>query len=135
MGILIEYLKALKKGLENPEKVLEGWINDAKLQRGTLSDDETEEIIRRRVICNECPFMSKNAVEAGNYHTSREDEHCIHCSCPIKKKTASLESNCGIEEFNKRNSKNQLPLKWEKYVKPLKNDEHSETSGQEEKTD
>ncbi len=125
---IIEYAKMLKQGLKDPEAVIHGWINDAKLKRGELPDDEMAEILRRRLICESCPFMSRNATELGNYISAREDDHCIHCSCPIDKKTASLESNCGIEVYNQRNKKNPLPLKWEVYIKPQNNDEHSETN-------
>ena len=122
MGKLIEYLKALKQAVKNPDLVLEGWINDAKLQNSELTEDEMDEIIRRRAICHECPFMSINAIAAGNYITQRTDEHCMHCFCPITKKTASLSSNCGIEVYNVRNKNNKMPLKWEAYQKPQTDD-------------
>lgn len=118
MSIFVEYLKAIAQGIKNPELIIEGWLNDAKMERGDLSEDETKEILRRRAICEDCPFMSRNAIAGGNYASSRKDDHCIHCGCPIKKKTASLESNCGIEIYNKRDKKNQMPLKWETYIKP-----------------
>jgi hypothetical protein len=94
------------------------------MEDGKLPEDEVEEIVRRRLICNICPYSSSNAVTnpALNYKTSRVDEHCIMCGCPIKKKTASLSSNCGIEKFNENNPKQILPLKWESYTKPTEND-------------
>lgn len=128
MSLIKEYIKALAQAVKHPELVIEGWVNDAKLNRGQLSEEETAEILRRRAICETCPFMSKNAQLSGNYFTKRQDEHCIHCGCPIAKKTASLESNCGIEVYNQNNKTKQLPLKWEVYVKPQENDEHSKTS-------
>lgn len=117
MSLLTEYLKALNQAIKNPELVLEGWLNDIKLIHGDLPEDQVKEILRRRAICHDCPFMSINATLAGNYHSSRKDEHCIHCGCPITKKTASLESNCGIEIFNANRNNNPIPLKWEKYSK------------------
>lgn len=124
---LIEYVKMIKQGIKDPQAVLNGWINDAKFNRGDLEEDEMEEIIRRRSICETCPFMSRNAIEQGNYLSQRNDEHCIHCSCPITKKTASLESRCGIEIYNSINKKNPMELKWGVYLKPQKDDGHSET--------
>lgn len=125
MSRLSEYVKMVGQGLKDPEAVIRGWINDAKLQRGDLPEDEEAEILRRRAICETCPYMSRNAMEAGIYYTKRPDDHCILCSCPIKKKTADLESNCGIEEFNKQNKRKQKELKWTAYIKPQKDDEHS----------
>lgn len=126
MGIITEYLKLMIEGLKHPDDVIEGWVNDAKLENGNLSDDETTEIIRRRKICEECPFMSRNAIKAGNYSSNRTDDHCIHCKCPIKKKTACLNCNCGIENYNRLVKKEAMPLKWTSY-KPDKNDEPSTT--------
>jgi hypothetical protein len=122
MGIITEYIKAIQQGLKHPELVVEGWLNDIKLEKGELPDDEVKEILRRRVICESCPFMSRNAVAAGNYYTERKDDHCIHCKCPIKKKTASLESNCGIEIYNQANKNKQIELKWTNYIKNDIND-------------
>lgn len=118
MGKLTEYIKAVSNALKHPEHVIEGWINDAKLKKGDLPEDEAIEIIRRRAICATCPFMSKNAIADGNYVSKREDEHCIHCLCPIDTKTACLECNCGIENYNRKIKNNKIPLKWEIYTKP-----------------
>src|SRR6185437_16497077 len=108
MSKWVEYLKLLPKGFTNGEKIIEGWSNEIKLQFGTLEEDEREEILRRRVICNACPFNSINAQSSPeykelygvNYKTNREDLHCAHCSCPISSKTASLTSDCGITSYN-----------------------------------
>jgi len=108
--------------LTNADKILEGWLNDIKLEAGDLQEDEVKEIVRRRAICEGCPFLSKNAVAAGNYVTMRKDEHCIQCGCPIVKKTASLSSNCGIEIFNASNKDNKMELKWTAYDKNKKHD-------------
>jgi hypothetical protein len=120
MSKLTEYLKLIPAGIDNLPAVVEGIRNNVKLENGTLTQDEEDEIIRRRLICSTCPFMSLNAVAAGTYKTNRTDAHCTMCGCPIKTKTASLASDCGIATYNARNLDNQLQLKWEKY-KPNEN--------------
>lgn len=115
MSKLTEYLKLLPAGAKNIGAVVEGLRNSIKLEYGTIPQEHEDEIIRRRLICSECPFMSVNAVKAGTYTTKRNDEHCSLCGCPIKTKTSSLQANCGIETYNKNNPNNQLPLKWVAY--------------------
>jgi len=68
-----------------------------------LPEDEQAEIARRRFICATCPFNSSNAVRDG-YKSDRFDEHCIMCGCTIKRKTASLDSDCGISCCNYKES-------------------------------
>lgn len=114
MSKLSEYIKLVPNGLKNIDKVIEALTNQVKMELGTLPKEEQEVIIGRRLICQTCPFNSKNAVLMGFYKTERTDEHCIHCGCPIITRTASLESNCGIEEYNKKHSENKLTLKWSK---------------------
>lgn len=114
MSKLGEYLKLIPRGIANIEKVVEGHINNVLLEYGSLPEAEREEIIKRRVICAGCPYMSVNAKEKG-YKSERVDEHCTMCGCPIEPKTASLDSNCGIEHYNKKNPNNRLPLKWTKF--------------------
>ena len=117
MGRLSEYIQMVGAGIKNIDKVAEGLLNVVKDEFGTLPEDEQEEIARRRLICSTCPFSSSNAVGLGIYKTQRVDEHCIHCHCPIVTKTASLHSNCGIENYNVRNPNNRMELKWEAYKK------------------
>jgi hypothetical protein len=102
-----EYLKLLPQALKNPEDVINGWVNDAKFEKGTLDEPFMDEIIRRRAICNECPMNSK-------FHppTEREDEFCTCCGCPIAKKTACFECNCGIQEHNEKFPEDRQELKW-----------------------
>jgi hypothetical protein len=120
----LEYLSLIPAGLKNPEAVLEGVVNSVKMKYDKLPEDEQSEIVRRRLICQACPYTSSNAITnpALNYKTHRVDEHCILCHCPIETKTASLQSNCGIEIRNKNNPNHQLPLRWEVY-KPTTNDQ------------
>jgi hypothetical protein len=66
---------------------------------GMLPEEEQAEIVRRRLICAECPFNSINAKNNG-YTSDRLDEHCVMCGCTIARKTASLSSACGIDCCN-----------------------------------
>lgn len=90
----------------------------------TLTEEEQIEIIKRRLICAACPFMSSNAVSnpSLNYKTKRIDQHCIWCGCPIEVKTASLSANCGIEDYNEEHPDQPMDLKWKAFIKP-NNDE------------
>lgn len=112
MSKLSEYIKLIPKGFKNLDKILDGLKNQAKIELGTIPEEDFETIVGRRLICSACPHMSENAEKLGLYKTDRDDAHCTLCSCPILTKTASLLSNCGIEEYNKENPDNPLPLKW-----------------------
>lgn len=112
MSKFSELIKLVPKGIKNLDKIIEGTVNIAKMEFGTISQEDLEIIVCRRVICATCPFMSKNAEEMGVYKTDRSDPHCIHCGCPISTKTASLESNCGLEDYNANNKGNEITLKW-----------------------
>jgi hypothetical protein len=115
MSKLSEYLKLLPAGFANLDKVIEGVRNELKLELGVLPKEEEEVIIGRRLICSTCPFMSKNAQKAGWYSTKRTEEHCTGCGCPLNIRTASLESNCGLEDYNKQYpTVPPIELKWKK---------------------
>ena len=98
-----------------------GWINDAKIENGTLSEEDLEVVLERRVICEGCPLNSLNARESKdyfdlfgeNYTTDRKELHCSICACMISKKTASLQSNCGLESYNEDHPENKQELKWQ----------------------
>ncbi len=123
MGKFTEYLKLIPKAVLNPEKIIEGVINDVKLKNGSLSEDKQEEIIRRRLICFDCPLNSINAQKSEEYKalygefykTDRPDLHCSICSCNIELKTASLDSDCGLTAYNEKNPNNTQKLKWTYY--------------------
>lgn len=104
----------LKEGAKHPQKVVEGISNAVKLEHGLLPEDEQEEIIRRRLICQTCPMMSANRE---GYTSKRKDEHCTMCSCPIQTKTASLSSDCGAVTYNERHPEDPKPILWTKYIK------------------
>lgn len=115
MSFITEYLKLIPKGIKNFDKVFEGFKNQVKIELGTIPEEDLTVITARRIICSTCPFLSTNATKLGIYKTDRTDEHCIHCGCPIKTRTASLESNCGIETYNELNPEvPPLQLKWTK---------------------
>ena len=124
MSKIAEYLKLLPSAMKNLPKVIKAIATQVSLNNGTLPEDEQKEIARRMLICKGCPFMSENAktseeyfsLSKKHYKTDRDDEHCVHCGCPIITKTSSLSSNCGIETYNNKNKKAPLPLKWEKYL-------------------
>lgn len=118
MSKLTEYLKLIPKGIKNLDKIIEGHRNNIKLENGDLSDEVVDIIIGRRLICSQCPFFSENAVKYGFYKTDRTDKHCTQCGCPTDPKTASLSSNCGIEEHNNRHPDMQIPLRWTKVELP-----------------
>lgn len=114
MSYLSETLSLIVKGIPNIGKIAEGVKNQIKIELGTIPEADLEVITARRLICLTCSFMSKNAEVKGVYKTDRNYEHCIHCGCPTATRTAALEANCGIEEYNKNNPDNPMPLKWEK---------------------
>ncbi len=123
MSKLSEYIALIPKGIKNADKFISGVINDVKLEYRLLPSDQQEEIIRRRLICSTCPFMSKNAeyskeykeLHGESYITDRQDNHCTFCGCPLAYRTASLDMPCGIQDWNDEHSDSPLPLKWNIY--------------------
>ena len=123
MSTFKEYFNVILKGIPNADKVLEGVMNNLSLKIKTLPEDKKAEVIRRRVICQTCPFMSENAITSNeylklmgeHYHTNRTDKHCSLCACSIDNKTASFSSECGIGSYNENNPDKPIPLKWYKY--------------------
>ena len=123
MSKITEYLKLIPRGLPNSKEILESVMNNVQMKWGHLPEAKQEEIIRRRMICAACPFMSKNAdtsleyrmLTGENYKTKRNDPHCTFCGCELNMRTGALNSNCGIDSWNKSNPENTLPLKWTKF--------------------
>lgn len=123
MSKITEYLKLIPKGLPNSKDILESIVNNVKLKMGHLAEDIQEEVIRRRVICENCPFISKNATTSPEYQqltgrsykTVRNDAHCSFCGCEIKMRTASMNSDCGVDSWNAIEPEKQIPLKWTKF--------------------
>ncbi len=112
MSKLSEYLALIPKGLKHIPELVEGLVNEAKIELGTIPQEDLEVIVGRRLICSQCPYLSTNAEKAGYYKSARSDVHCTCCGCPISTRTASLTSNCGLEETNKENPEHPIPLKW-----------------------
>lgn len=135
---LTEYFELASKGAKNIDKVLEGRFNKALDNFGLLNEEKKEEAEKRMAICLDCPFNSVHArnskeftewylegfknstgkdseVTDPYYFTNRSDKdlHCCWCSCDIDAKVLSMESNCGIEEYNEIYKMNK-ELKWQK---------------------
>jgi hypothetical protein len=121
--ILTEYLKLLPRGLKNADKIIEGLINETKSLYNGLTEEEHNEIVKRRLICQSCPFHSLNATTSKeyldlfgeHYQSDRKDEHCSVCGCNEKVKTSSLSSDCGLVIYNEKNPENIQELKWTKF--------------------
>ena len=109
MSKLSEYAALIPKGFTKTPAIIGAIVNQARMELGWISAEDLDIIITRRMICAGCEYMSKNCP---NYKTDRNDEHCIHCGCPITTRTANLKGNCGIESYNYSN-KEKLKLKWE----------------------
>ena len=125
MNPFADYMKLLKLGIKNADKVIEG-ISNKTLNEFNLLNDEQQKVISDRMdICLNCPYNSKLAPSSDEYlqlfgkpyATGRSELHCSLCGCVIEFKTASLTSNCGIEAHNDRNPDKPLLLKWTKYEK------------------
>jgi hypothetical protein len=122
MSKFSEYIGLIPKALKNPTKVLEGVVNSVKMEFGALPKDEQQEIIRRRLICESCPFMSRNAKTSqeyfdaygDHYQSDRKEDHCSCCQCLIGYKTSSLSSDCGATVYN-YDHPNKIPVRWTKY--------------------
>lgn len=117
MSALKEYLKLLPTALANGDKIVEAVVNKVKGKFDLLTEEEQEEIVKRKLICEHCPFNSKNASVNSDYKSDRPDDHCIFCGCNIDFKTESLSSNCGIENYNRNHPNEKMDLKWVAYKK------------------
>lgn len=122
MSVIKEYLGLIPKGLPNSIDIIKGIINNIELNYNILPENIRSEIIRRRIICETCPFNSynaKNSVEyksitGKHYKSRRKDLHCSFCGCPIDIRTSSMSVSCGIEDWNDTNNF-KLDLKWKAY--------------------
>lgn len=126
MSKLTDYLKLIPKALGNPQQVIEGWINAAKLENGSLKEDEIEEIVRRRAICQGCPLLSVNVrkdpteyerLMGEEFTDKRTEDFCSMCGCPSEKMTASFSKKCGLDYYNINHPDNKQELKWTSYIK------------------
>lgn len=110
MGKLTEIIKLLPKGLANIDNVINGYITNIKLETGNLNENVAELILKRRLICGNCEYMSENA-KANGYESERTP-HCTLCMCPIKQKTAVINEICGIAYWNSQHPEEQKEIKW-----------------------
>jgi hypothetical protein len=112
---LSEYLVAVRNGIQNGDKIIEGLMIAAQVRNKEISDEALAEILRRKDICSSCPFNSKNAKEAKTYNSSLPYEHCILCSCRIgydDSKEYCLSCNCGVTVWNKNHPDKKMEVKW-----------------------
>ena len=109
----------LRKGGKNFGNVVSSNINYYKDVFGALPEHQKDEAQRRLAICTNCPFNSKNRYfkdteenEHTHYDTTREDEHCTACGCPIEKKIFSFNEKCGLSYITELKIvyENNLPL-------------------------
>lgn len=127
MGKFKEYLSLLRRGVENLPQIVEGISNQIKNEYGSLPEEEQQEIARRQSICLSCPLFSLNIKEDPSEFKRlfKEDfvldpireEYCGSCGCPIKTRTSSLSSSCGLEFYNQLNPTTPEELKWTKFNK------------------
>lgn len=123
MSQIAEYLKLLPKAIPNADKIVKAIVTNVQYKNGMLSEDKKAELVRRRVICEGCPFMSRNAktseeykaLTGNNYITRRKEDHCAFCGCGVIMRTSSFGKGCGIESWNEEHPDKQIPLKWTKF--------------------
>lgn len=138
-----EYFNLYKHAITDIDKVIASRWNKALDAVGKLDEDKKQEAERRLAICLECPFNSVKAKtsaeftefyreamrKAGTpveyplvpmYSTNRDDKdlHCAWCGCDIDAKVLSMDSKCGIENYNEVYNMNK-PLKWDSYEKSI----------------
>ena len=128
MNPFADYMKLLKLGIKNADKVIEGISNKTLNEFNLLSDEQQKVIYDRMDICLNCPYNSRNAPDSAEYKsltgehyaTGRPELHCSLCGCTIPFKVSSLSSNCGIEAWNEEHPEKQIDLKWTQYEKDEK---------------
>ena len=122
MNPFLDYMKLLKQGVKNADKIIEGISRKTLNEFNLLNDDDKHQIADRMDICLNCPYNSRLARTSPEhleltglpYATGRTELHCSLCGCVIEFKTACLSCNCGIETWNERYPDKKLELKWKK---------------------
>lgn len=124
MSKISEFLSLLPSAWKNREAVIEGVINAVKLKYNALPEDEQEEIIRRRIICESCPFFSLNVKKDDSeyqklynkpFEKKTDGRYCGICGCSEDVRTSSLSADCGLSVYNEEHPENIQELKWKKY--------------------
>lgn len=83
----------LKDIWENRGAILEG------IRNKVFPREEVEIIASKRLnICRACEYDSINARSRG-YKSSRIDEHCIQCGCPLSTKVRALSKGCPLDKW------------------------------------
>lgn len=113
-----DYTEAVINGITNGDKIIEALIVAAKVKNGSgeIKPEELAEILRRKEICEQCQFNSKNAIAKGTYSSTLAYTHCCLCKCRIgydDSKEYCLSCNCGAEVFNEANPHlKPIEIKW-----------------------
>jgi hypothetical protein len=114
-----EYLTVIKNGIQNGDKIIEALAVAATVKNGKISEGAMAEILKRKDICEGCPFNSKNAKKSGTYASNLPYEHCILCTCRLggdDTKEYCLSCQCGISVWNEKHGPTQqMELKWGPY--------------------
>lgn len=117
-----DYLKVVKNGIANSDKIIEAmWVSaQIKNEGSSISEEAIAEIMKRKEICSTCPYNSKNAAAHGMKALDVSFQHCILCTCRIggdDSKEYCLSCQCGISELNRQNpDKPPVPLKWSAFT-------------------
>ena len=82
----------LKRVWENRKNILQGIINAL-----FASKDIKLMAKARRVICDECPYSSKNTQDRPDGNLPYE--HCTKCGCMLLLKTHSQDSECPVGKW------------------------------------
>lgn len=122
MNPFADYMKLLKQGVKNADKIVEGISLKTLNAFNLLNDNDKQRISDRMDICVNCPYNSRNARVSSEYleltglpyATGRTELHCALCGCVIEFKTACLTCNCGIETWNQLHPSKKQELKWTK---------------------
>lgn len=122
MSAIKDYLRIIRDGIKNGDKIIEALIVSAKVKNGNINDEALAEIMKRKELCASCPFNSIIAKEQRGYEDPaplKGVPHCILCRCRIQgndTKEYCLSCNCGMQAWNERNpDKKPMELKWKAF--------------------
>lgn len=122
MSKLADYLKVVKAGIKNSDKIIEAlWVSTQIKNDGVVSEEAIAEIMMRKEICAGCPYNSENAPKHGLKPLDVPFQHCIHCACRIggtDTKEYCLSCNCGLTEWNKVNPEHYIEPYWSSFKQP-----------------
>jgi hypothetical protein len=116
-----EYLDMVKNGFKNKDKIIEAMQVSAMIKNGKIgnglevTNEAVAEILKRKDICAECPFNSRNTNKE-TYKSNLPWEHCTLCKCRIgydDSKEYCLSCVCGAEAWNEMNPDMEpMEVKW-----------------------